>query len=316
MLDGLTDPLRRTIARSVRRTFGAPPDELNYPPGDPGWFGPGSATWRVHEDLITMMIGGVSSLFLQSLHPGAMAGVADHSDYKRDPLGRLRRTARFISGTTFGSSAMVERLVARVRARHDTVHGLRPDGIPYSAHDPDLLRWVHVAEVSQFLAAYQRYGARPLSAAGRDRYFGEVARVAEALGATLVPRTEAEVAAYFRAVRPALQGGSRPAEVAGFLMRPPAGEPIERAGYHVICRASVDLLPEWAQEMLELTHSAAIELRLVRPAARALAATFRWATGGPEAARLARRRVAALPGGDIPGSVDTLSSCMYRPGTP
>ena len=115
-----------------------------------------------------MFVGGMRALLLQSLHPLAMAGVAEHSDYRHDPWGRLQRTADFLAATTFGPESEAERAVARVRAVHEHVQGVAADGRPYRANDPHLLRWVHLAELESFLVAYRRYG--PPTGASRPRW--------------------------------------------------------------------------------------------------------------------------------------------------
>src|SRR4051794_18595947 len=169
-----------------------------------GLFGPQSVTWRVHGDVTTMMVGGVSALLLQMLHPAVLAGVWDHSNFREDMLGRLRRTARFIAVTSYGGRDEAEAAIARVRSIHHQVSGTLPDGTPYLADDPALLAWVHVTEASSFLAAWVRYGEPGMPAADQDRYFAEVAQIAEALGADPVPRSRAEAAALIASMRPAL----------------------------------------------------------------------------------------------------------------
>lgn len=149
--------LRHAVVLQVRRLVGGNGDDsVERNRKDTGLFGPDSACWKVHGDFTSMMVGGVAALYLQMLHPGALAGVWDHSDFRKDMLGRLRGTARFIAGTTYGDRAEAEALIAHVQRIHDRVSGELPDGRPYSANDPDLLTWVHVAEVSAFLAAYLR----------------------------------------------------------------------------------------------------------------------------------------------------------------
>ncbi|MCP3989662.1 MAG: DUF2236 domain-containing protein, partial [Actinomycetia bacterium] len=123
---------------------------------DPGLFGPGSVAWRVHAES-SMLIGGLRALLLQTLHPLALAGVADHSVYRQDPWGRLHRTARFIGATTYGNTATAEQIITRIRAIHAQVTGVAPDGTPYEANDPHLLLWVHITEIDSFLRAYDRY---------------------------------------------------------------------------------------------------------------------------------------------------------------
>src|SRR5690606_27362709 len=155
----------------------------------------------------SMMIGGLSALMLQTLHPLAMAGVAEHSTYRDDPLGRLGRTASFVAGTTFGSTETAERRIRRVRAVHRRGRGVAPDGRAYPAGEPGRLTWLHVTEVSGFLAAHQAFTPLPARGELAARYYREVAAVAERLGAEDVPRPRAAVRAYFRRVRPELHAG-------------------------------------------------------------------------------------------------------------
>ena len=179
-----------SILRGVLQGDPLPAEWLAGTGGDMGRFGPGSAVWQVHGDP-AMIVGGVRALMLQTLHPLAMAGVAQHSDYRHDPLGRLHRTAGFIGMTTFGTTAVADHAIAQVRAIHPHVTGTAPDGRPYRADDPALLTWVHVALVDSLLRAYRRYGGRPLAPADADRYLEEYASVAIALGAEDVPTTVA-----------------------------------------------------------------------------------------------------------------------------
>ena len=162
-------------------------DRIHNSPG-PRWFEEGRVIRQVNGDA-SMFVGGIRALLLQSLHPLAMAGVAAHSGFKGDPWGRLQRTSHFVAVTTFGTAEDAENAVRRIRAVHRTVAGVAPDGRPYAASDPHLLAWVHVAEVDSFLAAHQRFGHRPLDAAGRDEYVADTAGVAEKLGVLNPPRT-------------------------------------------------------------------------------------------------------------------------------
>ena len=179
------DALRSVLADAVRsRVAGDPADAAALTAPGPRWFPPDAAIRTVHGDA-AMFVGGLRALVLQSLHPLAMAGVVGHSGYRGDPWGRLQRTSRFLAATTFGPVDVAEDAVARVRAAHRRVRGTAPDGRPYRADDPHLLRWVHVAEVDSFLRGHRRFGAtRPhrrstrrvrrrgrhrLRQAGRDR---------------------------------------------------------------------------------------------------------------------------------------------------
>lgn len=264
---------------------------LDLTRGDAGLFGPESVTWKVHADFASMLVGGISALFLQALHPLAMAGVYDHSNFREDPLGRLRRTATFLAGTTYGDTATAERLIKQVRKIHTRVVGVAPDGRPYAANDPALLTWVHTAEVSSFLAAYLRY-VGTLSREEQDRYYAEIATVAERLGAEKVPRSVREVKEYFRRVRPELVFGAQAREALGFLQKAKAPHPAMQLGGRVFFEAAFDLLPPWARKLLGIRRLPLFDAALVRPALRSMAALMRWAV--PEsAAVIARKRVEA-----------------------
>jgi uncharacterized protein (DUF2236 family) len=270
--------IRDQIQGQVHRLvgFGDGAVDLTRPPGDDGLFGPGSAAWVVHGDFTAMMAGGVAALLLQMLHPGALAGVWDHSNFRRDMLGRLRRTAQFISGTTYGATMTAEGLIAKVRTIHDRVAGTLPDGTPYSANDADLLTWVHVAEVASFLAAHRRYRDPAYPAAEQDRYLREYAVVAEKLGATGVPKTRAEVDAYFTAVRPHLRSDHRTREVARALLRQQPASLAMAPAQKLLMEGGIDLLPDWAARMHGLERPL-----LGRPAVRAgmagVGSVLRWA---------------------------------------
>ena len=176
--------IRAAIEKQVIGLTGLALGDVDFenPPGDPGLYGPQSVIWQVHSDFTTMLCGGVSALLLQMLHPLALAGVWDHSNFRDDMLGRLRRTSQFVSVTTFGPTAEAERLIAKVKAIHLRVNGVSSDGRPYAASDPDLLTWVHVVESSCFLASHLRYRNPHLSREQQDGYYRETARVAAALG--------------------------------------------------------------------------------------------------------------------------------------
>jgi uncharacterized protein (DUF2236 family) len=246
-------PLRRVVIAGLVGAIGEDADALRIydtPAGDPGLFGPDSLVWDVHADLGAMLIGGFAALMLQSLHPLAMAGVADHSQYHEDPLGRLRRTARFVAGTTFGPSALAEDLIAKVRGVHDRVEGTAPDGRHYSANDPALLTFVHVSEVTSFLHAYQRYGPRPLLRAEKDRYVADVAVVAERLGARDVPRTVGDARAYLLDHRHDLALGSDAEDAIAFLRQPIGTRPSEVIAHRIVTDAATGLLPAYARALL------------------------------------------------------------------
>ncbi|MBJ7452446.1 MAG: DUF2236 domain-containing protein, partial [Blastococcus sp.] len=196
----------------------------------PGWFEPDGVVWRVHGDLSTL-VGGVAALLGQGAHPLALAGVERHSAYREDPWKRLAGTARWLVVSTFGSAELAERESARVRGMHRRVRGTTDDGRAYSAGDPELLRWVHLAFTDAFLAAQAAVG-RDMGRFGPrwgDAYVGEWARSAQALGATDLPTTESELAEALAEYTPVLE--PVPADLLAFLSAPPGLSLPERVVY-------------------------------------------------------------------------------------
>lgn len=289
--------VRHAIAmRLVSLTSGPGAPRLNYdtPAGDPGLFGPDAACWHVHGDFTSMMIGGISALLMQSLHPLAMAGVWDHSTFRQDVIGRLRRTATFIGGTTFGNTADAEALLERVRRIHLKVTGTAPDGRPYAAYDPELLTWVHVAETSSFLRSYLVYKNPGFARSEQDRYYAEVSRIAVALGARDVPMSVSQIDEYLATMRPALCASERTEEVVHVLRNLPAPFAGARIFSGLLFRAGIDLLPDWSQAMLGLEAQSMVRRLTVRPAVRHMAQVARWSMRNSVAHR-ARRRALATP---------------------
>jgi uncharacterized protein (DUF2236 family) len=292
----LAQRLRMALAESVTHlTTGSGP-RLDYssPPGDPGLFGPNAVCWTVHADFASMMAGGISALLLQALHPLALAGVWDHSTFRTDILGRLRRTATFIAGTTYGSRADALALIERVKKIHEGVTGTAPDGRPYRASDPALLTWVHVAEVSSFLTAHLRYVNPSLSGAAQDQYYSETATIARLLGATDVPASRAEVEAYLQSMQAELVASERTREVVRVLMNAPAPRPAMRPAGALMRQAGIDLLPPFAQRLLGFDSFAIVRRSIVKPGMRTVAPVLRWALVNGVSKR-ARRRAAAQP---------------------
>lgn len=240
------------------------------------WNSPGDAICRVNGDA-SMFAGGLTALLLQSLHPLAMAGVAEHSDYRGDPWGRLQRTSTFLAVTTFGTATDAQRAVDKVRGIHRRVHGTAPDGRPYRADDPHLLEWVHIAEIDSFLTAHQLYGAEPLDQRGRDGYVADTARVAAALGVPDPPRTEAELADRIAAYRGELRGTEAARDAARFLLITPPLPLLARGPYGVLAATSIAMLPPWARSPLWLPYLPPLEATAIRVAGRALVGTIRWA---------------------------------------
>lgn len=273
----LADTLRQSLVGEVRALFndqakGEAPVERAADPFIPA----DSVAWRVHGDATTMMVGGIAALLLQMLHPAARAGVWDHSNFRRDMVGRLRRTARFIAVTTYGSKPDAAAAIARVRRIHEHVVGVTPARASYRADTPRLLAWVHVAGALPFLDAWVRFGEPWMSRADQDAYFADVAPVALALGADPVPRTRAAAEALLADFRAELSADERSREIARIVLNPPAARLRDLPVQSLLAQSAIDLLPPWARRM----HGLGASL-LTRPAVGGatfgLASTLRWA---------------------------------------
>lgn len=304
MATGLRGPLQAAAARRLTKLVGSErfaEEQYREPPGDPGLFGPDSVTWRVHADL-SMFVGGISALMLQALHPLALAGVLEHSDYRTDPLRRLSRTSSFVAATTYASTPVAETMIDIVRAVHRRVVGTAPDGRPYSAGDPDLLRWIHVAELDSFLRSHLRYHPSPIWGADIDRYLAENAVVAQRLGATDVPANQAQVRAYFAAIQPDLEAGDQAHEAMAFLSSPWGPDPVTRVVAGMISQAAIDLLPDWARAMHGIVRPPLAEAAIVRPTTWALLSAARALIGPSPIMAQALERCGRAPAGEAPAS--------------
>ena len=280
-LSSIRDQTKTGIVRQVRTLFNDQTrGEEPVKRSDTALFPPDSMIWRVHGDVVSMMVGGVSALLLQMLHPAVLAGVWDHSNFRTDMLGRLRRTARFIAATTYGERAEAETAIARVRAVHSHIGGTLPDGTPYRADDSRLLAWVHVSEAWSFLAAWQHYGDRRLTLAQEDLYYAEFASIGSALGADALPRNRAATNQALRNMQPALIADGRTREVARLVLDQTPSNPLAIPLQRTIAQAAVDLLPSWARRMHGLHASPVFMRPVVRSGTRQMAKTLRWAFDG------------------------------------
>jgi uncharacterized protein (DUF2236 family) len=231
--------------------------------GDVGLFGPHSVTWKLHREPV-LLIGGLRSLYLQALHPRAVAAVAQNSGYRADPWGRLMRTSDYVGTVVYGSTEQVQAAASRIRRIHARMSATDPStGESFRIDLPELLRWVHVAEVESFLTTARRAGLK-LTADEIDGYYTEQLRAAELVGLdpSTVPATAAEVAAYYEAMQPDLGLTRDSAEAALFLTVPPVpdswgGRPLRlgltlgptRWAYLGVAGTAFALLPPWARRM-------------------------------------------------------------------
>jgi uncharacterized protein (DUF2236 family) len=282
----LPQPLAARLATLQRRLGEAlfakvagpegPANRARFATTGPRWFAPDRPIRRVHGDA-AMFVGGLRALLLQSLHPRAMIAVAQHSDYRNDPWGRLQRTSTFLAATTFGVADDAQRAVDQVRRVHQYVTGIDADGEPYRADDPHLLRWVHAAETDSFLRCHQRYGVQPLDADERDGYVADTARIALALGVPDPPRTQRELAEALAAYRPELRAIPEALEAARFLVRNPPLPLLARGPYGLLAAAAIAALPAWERRELRLPRLPVGESVLIPPAGHAIVSAVRWA---------------------------------------
>lgn len=273
---GPSEFLRQQLVGRVRAVFNDPArGEHPVPVSDEALFERDTPIRLVHADIIAMMVGGIRGLLLQMLHPHALQGVLDHSNFREDMPGRLRRTARFIAVTTYGHRDDAQAAIERVNRIHQQVTGELPDGTPYSARDPRTLAWVHLAEATSFLAAYVTLVRPAMPHAERDAYFRQFAQIARALGADPVPESQREAELLLRDFRAELRATPEAREVARLVLtQRPAGAP--SAVQVALATESVALLPPFARAMLGLERPSLLDLP-VRAATRGMGRTLRWA---------------------------------------
>ncbi|HVF83658.1 MAG TPA: oxygenase MpaB family protein [Sphingomicrobium sp.] len=236
----------------------------------------GSVAWRVHGDVAGMMVGGIAALLLQMLHPQALAGVWDHSDFQKNMHGRLRNTARFIAVTTYGHRDEALAAIGRVRQIHDHVNGTLPDGTPYDANDPRLLAFVHLAGSAMFLAGWRKFGEPGMTLADRDAYWADVAPIGRLLGAGPLPVTDRAAQMQLNGFITELRADERSRTVRDIILNAPSGKLRALPIQALLMQSAVDLLPPWARRMHGLRSSGIGALGL-GAATYGLASTLRWA---------------------------------------
>ncbi|WP_439656579.1 oxygenase MpaB family protein [Lentzea sp. HUAS TT2] len=276
----MLEALRRQLSEGLFEKVAGPEREkharrIHDAPG-PRLFSADRPIRHVHADH-AMFIGGLRALLLQSLHPLAMAAVAQHSDYRNDPWGRLHRTSLFVGVTTYGTAVDARKAVERLGRVHQHIHGTAPDGRQYRADDPHLLGWVHVAEVDSFLRCHQRYGEKPLD--DYDGYVADMAVIADEMGIPDPPRTTAELEAKLDSYRVELKGTHEARQAARFLLFKAPLPVLARGPYAILSATAVATLPAWARIPLGLPYLPIAEATGVRFAGHALMRGLRWVTG-------------------------------------
>ena len=297
MITGLVDSARESVASGFRRMVsgdptGAPDWVQQLAHGtDEGYFGPGSAPWAVHGSLPSL-VGGIRALLMQALHPGALAGVTQHSRYEQDALGRLAGTTQWLTVVTFGDTAAADRECARVRGMHRKVVGTyatEQGARPYAASDPDLLRWVHIAFTDSFLATHRVWGG-PIPG-GDDAYVREWAKAGELVGVVDPPRSVADLEQQLADYAPDLRGGEAALATVDFIRHVPvplAGRP----AYAVLFAGAVSTMPPEHRRLLELPN---LPRSITKPAVGAILGGMSLALGpASPSQRAAHERVDSI----------------------
>jgi uncharacterized protein (DUF2236 family) len=282
--------LDELIRNAIREMVGGggPPVAFLTPRGDRGLFGPEAVAWKVHADFISMMIGGISSLILQALHPQALAGVWDHSSFRDDLKGRLGRTAFFIAATTYGPTDMANNLINKVNHIHTKITGLDEFGKPYSATDPHLLAWVHLTETRSFMNSFEDYRKEKISNEEKDQYFLEMKSLGERMGAIDLPSTYLKTENMISQYIPELHFGERAKSILDLLEHFPsslAAKPFIK----LISHAGVLNLPDWAYPFINKPIPSQLERLAVKKSIELIAIPVREALKNGVAAHSLRR---------------------------
>lgn len=268
-------------------------EEFAAPTGDPGLFGPASVAWRVHAHFAAMMVGGLSSLMVQALHPRALAAVWDHSDFRSNLKGRLGRTAYFVAATTYGGRQQAMRAIARVNAIHAHAVGTDLQGRPYAANEPTLIRWVHLVEVQAFLAAFQHLSKKPLSPQECDRYIAEMSQVGHLLGAVDLPLTLQGAEQALLDFQGELTCDARTREILQLIQSYPV-DAVDRPFMALVLQAAWDVMPEWAARLSGRSSPCALPRQATRLALQLGSEPVQWMLDRQGVAAAARQRVHAF----------------------
>jgi uncharacterized protein (DUF2236 family) len=292
-----TDTLKRlaffAIGERLRAITGSAKSSLEdfaVPAGDPGLFGPTSMVWRVHAHFTAMMVGGLSSLIVQALHPRALAAVWDHSQFRDKLKDRLSRTAFFVAATTYGSQAFAMKAIQRVNAIHSRITGTDLQGRPYVANEPALLNWVHLVEATSFLTAHQHLAKTPLTPTEADQYMAEMAVLGHLLGGVDLPSTVAAAEGQMRGYQAELQFDARAQEVVGLIASYPT-DVLDKPFMGLVLESSFDLMPDWVLQLLGRSAACALPVQARRLALQLASEPLQWMLDEQGVAAVARRRV-------------------------
>ena len=265
-------------------------DDFAKPKGDVGLFGPDSVAWKVHANFTAMMVGGLSSLIVQSLHPRALAAVWDHSDFRYKLKERLGRTAYFVAATTYGGEAMALSAIRRVNAIHANIKGIDLQGQPYVANESELIRWVHLVEVTSFLAAYQHLAKQPLSPQACDQYISEMTRVGHLLGAVDLPLTYATTQTELLGYADKLSFDARAQEILQIIQAYPV-DVIDKPWMALVLKCAFDVMPAWVLKLMGQTPSCVVQQHVTRWTVQTSAEPVQWMLNQQGVCAVARQRV-------------------------
>lgn len=294
------NPLRQGLVTQIEAAVGRhdEPGIYSAEPGDPGLVGgPDSMSWEINGDLASLLVAGTGAILMELLHPSVMAGVFTQSSYRTEPVRRTRNTLGYVLRTTFGTTRAATQLIESVKRIHGRVRGVRPDGVPYHALDPELIGWVHTCIPWAVMTAYDRYN-RALSVPEKNRYLKEQAVIGRMGGADWVPETVSELEDYVERMRPKLGVNEQTVSfidfIAGrsddFVMSP--GEQLQR---WVSIRASMGLMPEWARRLTSTEQPEMVQRLWLEPADRLKARLIRFAFPELPCKRLAMARMTGIP---------------------
>jgi uncharacterized protein (DUF2236 family) len=280
------------IGERVRAITGstASLDDFAKPKGDAGLFGPDAVAWLVHANFTAMMVGGLSSLIVQSLHPRALAAVWDHSDFRSKLKERLGRTAYFVAATTYGSEAMALNAIRRVNTIHANIRGTDLQGQPYVANEPELIRWVHLVEVTSFLAAYQHLAKQQLSPHACDQYIAEMARVGHLLGAVDLPLTYAATQAELQGFAKVLSFDARAQEILQIIQAYPV-DMLDKPWMALVLKCAFDVMPPWLLALMGQSPACVLQTQATRLAVQLSAEPVQWMLNQQGVSAIARQRV-------------------------
>jgi uncharacterized protein (DUF2236 family) len=291
---------KEKLARAIEAAGGRHDELALYggEPGDPGLAGgPGSLSWEIHGDLASLVVAGTAAILMEVLHPSVMAGVAEHSSYRSDPLRRARNTLGYVLRTTFGSTPAATGVIEGVKRVHERVSGARPDGVAYRALDPELIAWVHTCIPWAVMTAFDRY-RRPLTREEKDRYLREQAPIGRMGGADSLPESVGELDAYVERMRPRMAMTEQTRDFLDFLAGTSADFPVgrrERLDRWISIRASMSLMPEWAQRLTGTWQPALLQRLWLAPSDRLKAGLVRWAYPELPCKRIALARATGVP---------------------